>query len=179
MLTSLNSIHISGTGSESNWLEKIASFVFDTTALNAGLKNGIVVKTGTRFCKVWAAARMQTSYFWAGSWGSLLCYLRRKNESCARSFQETHYKLVCCGQNQLDPTVLPTSMRLLASLVEKAIAFLPQWISTNVEQHLTHDYQELAVTTLRFLDTAKANTNIVAKAPGAIHNARWYGAPFV
>ena len=57
--------------------------------------------------------------------------------------------------------------------MEKIIAFLRQWISTNVEQHLRHDYQVLAVTTLMLLDTTKANTNIVVKAPGEIHNARW------
>ena len=38
---------------------------------------------------------------------------------------------------------------------------------------MRHDYQILAVTTLKCLDTTNANTNIVVKAPGAIHNARW------
>ena len=57
--------------------------------------------------------------------------------------------------------------------MEETIAFLRQWIGTNVGQHLRHDYQVLAVTTLMLLDTTKANTNIVVKAPGAIHDARW------
>ena len=38
---------------------------------------------------------------------------------------------------------------------------------------MRHDYQVLAVTTLMFVDNSKANTNIVVKAPGAIHKARW------
>ena len=42
-----------------------------------------------------------------------------------------------------------------------------------MKQHLRHDYQVMAMTTLMFLDAIKANTNIVASAPGAIHNSRW------
>ena len=41
-----------------------------------------------------------------------------------------------------------------------------------MEQNLRHDYQEMAVTILMLLDTTKANTNIVVKAPCAIHNTR-------
>ena len=42
-----------------------------------------------------------------------------------------------------------------------------------MEQHLRHDYQVLAVTTLMSLDTTKANTNFIVKAPGAIRNEGW------
>ena len=56
--------------------------------------------------------------------------------------------------------------------MEETIAVLRQWISTNMEQNLRHDYQELAVTILVFLDTTKANTKIIVKAPRAIHNTR-------
>ena len=70
------------------------------------------------------------------------------------------------------PIALPSSIRFLASFVEETIAFLCQWIRTNMEQNLRHDYQELAVTILMFMDTTKANTNIVVKAPSAIHNIR-------
>ena len=73
------------------------------------------------------------------------------------------------------PIALPSSIRFLASLVEETIAFFRQWIRTNMEQNLGHKYQELAVTILMFLDATKANTNIVVKAPSAIHNTRgWH-----
>ena len=62
------------------------------------------------------------------------------------------------------PIALPSSIKLLASLVEETIALLRQRISTNVEQNLRHDYQELAVTIRIFLNTIKANTNNAVKA---------------
>ena len=56
-------------------------------------------------------------------------------------------------------------------MVEETITFLRQWISISSEQNLRLDYQELAIISFLFLDTAKTSSlGIVVKAPAAIHN---------
>ena len=57
-------------------------------------------------------------------------------------------------------------------MVKETVTFLRQWIIINSLQTLRHNYQELTLLTVMFLDTTKSNTSVLVKAPGAIHNAR-------
>ena len=118
--------------------EKIAAFVFYNTAINTGLKNGIVVRLEREFgkCVLQLACKHYIFELVAGAdvYGAT-------TGPTQEAFKKLTTNWSAVDKSSWSPIALPSSIRFLASLVEETIAFLRQWISTNVEHHLRHDYQ--------------------------------------
>ena len=106
--------------------KKIAAFIFATTAINTGLKNGIVVRLEREFGKhvLQLACRYHIFELVAGAACSIVYSATTGPTQEAFKKLTTNWSAV--NKYSWSPIVLPSSIRFLASLVEEAIAFLRQ-----------------------------------------------------
>ena len=156
-------------------ISNIAALVFDTTSLNTGNKQGIVLRLETQFGR----SLLQLGY--RHHIYELVC-----GASCSVVYgsgtgpTEPLFKKLKDIWDSLDKQSyssieIPRSQRKLLLLVEQVVTFLQDWISNSSKIKLRHDYLELATLTLLFLGGTLPESikNTTIKDPGAIHHARW------
>ena len=156
-------------------ISNIAALVFDTTSLNTGNKQGIVLRLETQFGRSLLQLGCRHHIY------ELVC-----GASCSVVYgsgtgpTEPLFKKLKDIWDSLDKQSyssieIPRSQRKLLLLVEQVVTFLQDWISNSSKIKLRHDYLELATLTLLFLGGTLPESikNATIKDPGAIHHARW------
>ena len=156
---------------------KIAALVFDTTSLNSGYKNGIVVQLEKEFGRslLQLACRHHIFELVGGA-------------SCTKVYGQTTgpkeevFKKLIDNWDKLDLDncsliEVPRHKRELAGHIDEMVTFLQDWIKNSTKETLMNDYLELATLTLLFLGGSMPNGKglVTIKAPGAFHHARWMG----
>ena len=153
----------------------IAALVFDTTSLNTGNKQGIVVRLEAEFGRhILQLACRHHIYELVGGASCSVVY------GATTGPKEPVFQKLIDNWESLDikeysTLKLTRQQRELSLLVEQAVLFLQDWLLNSCNSNLRHDYLQLATLSLLFLggtlpDCMKHTT---IKDPGAIHHARW------
>ena len=155
--------------------EYIGAFVFDTTSVNTGHKNGIVVQLERYLGRnvLQLECRHHVLELVVGA-------------SCSFVYgptsgpKEDFFKKLIDKWSDLDlnnyTTVeAPRHQRELSCQIEESISFLLEWVNKSTKQCLRHDYLEMVSLVILFLGgpkLEKVGVNTI-KAPGAYNHARW------
>jgi hypothetical protein len=160
----------------------IVGFVFDTTATNSGLINGVVVRLqallGDHYLQL--ACRHHVFELVCGASSSLVYHAEKQNKNNkgkkkgTESPEEPLFKAFAASWKLVDKSNYQTFTPLTreqAQSCELIVAFLLQWLDGD---SLRHDYKELVELTVLYLGGVfPAEYNFTFKAPGAFHHARW------
>ena len=151
----------------------IAALVFDTTAVNSGYRQGVVVRLEAEFGRplLQLPCRHHILELVAGASCSVVY-------GTTTGPKELLFKKLIDNWGNLDlkkysPLELPRHHRELAGLVKDIVTFLQDWLQNSSKEKLRHDYLELATLTLLFLGgTVPKSISSTIKSPGAFHHAR-------
>ena len=154
---------------------KIGALVFDTTSLNTGHKNGIVVRLEREFGRSLLQLECRHHIL------ELVC-----GAACSLIYGQTtgpkeeFFKKLKNNWNEFElddyaHIEIPHHQRELTRHTKEMITFLQEWIKKSTKQSLRHDYLDLGTFTLLFLGGTipKNLRNVTIKSPGAYHHARW------
>ena len=152
----------------------IAALVFDTTSLNTGHRQGIIVRLEEHFGRslLQFACRHHILELVCGA-SCVVVY----GASCGPD--EKLFKILIDNWHSLDKKnyspVEQHRSRQLKSLVKEMIIFLQEWLKNSSKANLRQDYRDIAILSLLFLggDMPESFKNVTIKAPGACHHARW------
>ena len=155
--------------------EHVEALVFDTTSLNTGYKNGIVVQLerylGRNLLQLECRHHILELVIGAS------CSLVYGSTS---SPEEDFFKKLVDKWSEVDLNdftivEVPRHQRELSSQIEEIIYFLQEWVNKSTKQSLRHDYLEMVSLVILFLGGPKMEKLGVdtIKAPGAYHHARW------
>jgi hypothetical protein len=161
----------------------LVGFVFDTTATNSGLLNGVVV----RLQKLLMADIMQLAcrhHIMELVCGAIcgLVYHDKDKEKPAKgkkgkgteSPEEPLFKAFAAEWNGINTTnyqVFHPTIREHADASQHLVAFLLNWLETG---DMRHDYRELVELTILYLGGVfPPSYEFSFKAPSAFHHARW------
>ena len=151
----------------------IAALMFDTTSLNTGIKNGVIVRLEQMLGKPLFQLACRHHIF------GLVC-----GAACSRVYGSTTgptqaaFKKLISVWDSLDKNNCSSvqnfpSNRFLTIVIQDTIIFLKKWLENNADQTLRHDYHEHASLSLLFLSNIALDPKYTkVKAPRAIHNAR-------
>ena len=156
-------------------LSNIAALVFDTTALNTGNKQGIVVRLEAEFGRsLLQLGCRHHIYELVGGASCSVIYgsTTGPKEPVFQKLIEHWDSLDLINYSKIK---LPRHQRELSLLVKQIVPFLKDWLKNSSKSKLRHDYLELATLLLIFLGGTlpESMKNATIKAPGAIHHARW------
>uniref|UniRef100_UPI00358E4C15 uncharacterized protein n=1 Tax=Myxine glutinosa TaxID=7769 RepID=UPI00358E4C15 len=154
---------------------RIGALVFDTMAVNSGVKSGVVVRLETEFGRslLQLACRHHIHDLVGGASCSIVYGpTTGPNEQLFKRLLNTWSEL---DQGNYTLVEVSAQQRELAGHVHATITFLQTWMENSTKETLRHDYLELAHLTLLFLGGTVPDgmRTITIKAPGAFHHARW------
>ena len=154
--------------------EHIGALVFDTTSLNTGHKNGIVVQLerylGRNLLQL--ECRHHVLELVVGASCSLVYGPTSGPKDFFKKLMDKWSEL---DLNNYTIVEAPRHQRELSSQIEEIISFLQEWVDKSTKQSLRHDYLEMVSLVILFLGgpkLEKIGVNTI-KAPGAYNHARW------
>ena len=148
--------------------------MFDTTSLNTGYKNGIVVRLERYLGR--SLLQLECRHHIFELVVGAPCSLVYGPTSGPK---EDFFKKLVDKWKELDlkdyaHVEIPRHQRELSSQINETIIFLQKWINESTKQNLRHDYLEMVSLVILFLGGSNKKLEVVKiKAPGACHHARW------
>ena len=155
--------------------ENIVALVFDTTSLNTGCRQGIVVRLEEEFER--SLLQLPCRHHILELVGGASCSFVYGPTSGPK--EEVFKKLTDNFKNldlkNYSSIELSRQQKALTVQVKDAVSFLQEWLKNSTKDKLRHDYLELAELSLLFLGgkMPQGMSNTTIKAPGALHHARW------
>ena len=128
----------------------ITALVFDTTSLNTGIENGVIVRLERMLGKPLLQLARRHHIF------ELVC-----GAACSRVYgsitgpTQAAFKKLISVWDSLDKKNCSSVQnfplnRFLTIMIQDTIIFLQKWLENNADQTLRHDYHELASLSLVF-----------------------------
>ena len=154
-------------------VSKIAGAVFDTTAVNSGIRSGVVKRLEDAFQK--PLLQFGCRHHVAELFGGAACRVvygptQSPEESCFNSFLKDWTKI-----DTANYSVPKITDRYMKSLQDETVDFLTVFLDSedrNSANMIRKDYRELAELTLLILG-GEVPGGVTIKSPGAKHHARW------
>ena len=148
--------------------------MFDTTSLNTGYKNGIVVRLERYLGR--SLLQLECRHHIFELVVGAPCSLVYGPTSGPK---EDFFKKLVDKWKEHDlkdyaHVEIPRHQRELSSQINETIIFLQKWINESTKQNLRHDYLEMVSLVFLFLGESNRSLEFIKiKAPGACHHARW------
>ena len=163
--------------------DTVCGFIFDTTALNSGLFNGVVVRLQALMgCSMMQlACRHHILELVCGASCSLVYHDKSKNgkkggkkEKGTESPEEPLFKAFAANWKKVDQSNYCTytpKTREQSIAAQNLVVFLIEWL---LNGNLRHDYKEVIELSIMYLGGVfPSNYKFTFKAPSAFTHARW------